>query len=155
MTTPPNPLPEELQAMPAAPAPAPLLSPVPEVQLEMPAQLPLPRPRKIPAWSGWDLLAIVVFTLLAIFVATLVALFVARSLPQYRNASFTDLAMNARVVIGAQTAAYPIVLLFIYLLVRSRSDEGFGESLKWHWPGNIAPAFVVAGVALAIVVEAL
>jgi hypothetical protein len=147
MSLPPNPLPEELQGISAVP--------LPDVPLEIPEQVLLPPAKRDPAWSGWDLLAIMVFTVVAILVCTLVALFVAHRLPQYRNASFTDLAMNARVVIGAQTAAYPIVLLFIFLLVRSRSDQGFGEALRWHWPGNLAPAFVVAGVVLAIVVEGL
>lgn len=114
-----------------------------------------PPEQRFPAWSGWDVAAIVVFALIAIFVFTLAALFVARTLPQYHNASFTELAMNARVVIGAQTVAYPIVLLFIFLMVRTRSDQPFRAAIHWSWPGNSAPAFVMAGIVLAIVVEGL
>jgi hypothetical protein len=128
---------------------------VPEAQLEAPTEVVLPPEKRFPAWSGWDLFWMVIFTLVSIFVCTMVALFVAHSLPQLRNASFTDLAMNAEVVIGAQTAAYPIVLLFIFFLVRSRSEEGFGEAIRWHWPRSSAPAFVVGGIVLAIAVQGL
>lgn len=96
-----------------------------------------------------------VFTLVAILVFTLAALFIARTFPQYRNASFTDLATSAAVVIGAQTAAYPVVLLFIFFLVRTRSKQPFGKAMQWNWPGMLAPAFVIGGVVLALVIESL
>ena len=80
-------------------------------------------PSPFPHGRCWDVAAIVVFSIAIIIVFTLIALFVARAFPQYRNATFTDLATDARVVIGAQAAAYPIILLFIFLLVRSRSNE--------------------------------
>ena len=101
------------------------------------------------------MLAILVFTLVAILVFTIAAMFVAHALPQYRNATFTDLATNAAVVIGAQTAAYPIVLLFIFLMVRTRSHQGFGKAIQWNWPGMLAPAFLIGGVVLALAVEGL
>jgi hypothetical protein len=100
-------------------------------------------------------LAIVLFSVVIIVVFTLVALFVARVFPQYRNASFSDLAMDARVVISAQAAAYPVILLFIFLLVRSRSNETFRHAIRWSWPGATAPAFIAAGVVLALVVDSL
>ncbi len=83
------------------------------------------------------------------------AMFVTHALPQYRNATFTDLATNAAVVIGAQTAAYPVVLLFIFLMVRTRSHQDFGRAIQWNWPGMLAPAFLVGGVILALAVEGL
>ena len=101
------------------------------------------------------MLAILVFTLVAILVFTIGAMFVAHALPQYRNATFTDLATNAAVVIGAQTAAYPIVLLFIFLMVRTRSRQGFGKAIQWNWPGMTAPAFLIGGVVLALAVEGM
>ncbi len=72
-----------------------------------------------------------------------------------RNASFSDLATDARVVIGAQAAAYPIILLFIFLLVRSRSNETFRQAIRWNWPGATAPAFIASGIVLALVVDSL
>jgi len=98
---------------------------------------------------------ILFFTLVAIVVFTLGAMFIAHSLPQYRSAAFAALATNAAVVIGAQTAAYPVVLLFIFLMVRTRSRQGFGKAIRWNWPGMLAPAFLIGGVILALVIESL
>jgi uncharacterized protein len=115
---------------------------------------PVPR-KRFPAWSGWDVVAILVFTLVSIFVFTMIALFVARRLPEYRNMSFNDLATNAIIVVGAQAAAYPVVLLFIFMMVRTRAKERFGEAIQWRWPGVSAPAFILGGGILAIVIESL
>lgn len=147
MSLPSNPLPDPLES-PAPPLPdGSVLEPVPV------AAAPLEKP--FPAWRFWDVLAILVFTLVVILVFTVGALFIARTLPQYRNAPFTELATNAIVVIGAQTAAYPIVLLFIFVLVRTRSRQPFAKAIQWHWPGRLSAAFVIGGVVLALVVENL
>lgn len=108
-----------------------------------------------PAWKVWDVAAIVVFSIAIIIAFTIIALFVARAFPQYRNASFTDLATDARVVIGAQAAAYPIILLFIFFTVRSRSHISFRQAIRWNWPGATAPAFVASGIILALIVDSL
>ncbi len=114
-----------------------------------------PPQKKFPSWSGWDVLAILVFTLVAILVLTLIALFIAHSFPAYRNAPFTDLVMNAKIVIAAQAAAYPVVLLFIFRLVRPRSHQQFGSAIQWHWPGSSAAVYIAGGMVLAVVVEGL
>ena len=84
-----------------------------------------------------------------------VRLFIAHASPKYHDATFTDLTTNAAVVIGAQAAAYPVVLLFIFFLVRTRSRQRFAEAIQWNWPGMLAPGFVIGGVVLALVVEGL
>jgi membrane protease YdiL (CAAX protease family) len=115
----------------------------------------VPAKKSFPAWSGWNVLAIAGFTGVIILVFTLIALFVVRALPEYRNAPLAELATNAKVVIGAQAAAYPVVLLFIFLLVRTKSDEPFGQAVQWNWPGITAPAFLAGGMILALVVDGL
>jgi len=115
----------------------------------------VPAKKSFPAWSGWNVLAIAFFTGVTILVFTLIALFAARALPEYRNVPIAELATNAKVVIGAQAAAYPVVLLFIFLLVRTKADEPFGEAVQWNWPGVTAPAFLAGGVILALVVDGL
>ena len=147
MSLPSNPLPDPVESTPPPLAENPVFEPVPAP--EAPVEKPFP------AWKFWDVLAILIFTLVAILVFTVGALFIARSLPQYRNAPFTELATNAVVVIGAQTAAYPIVLLFIFVLVRSRSRQAFGKAIQWHWPGLIGAGYLMGGVVLAIVIESL
>ncbi|HKD86245.1 MAG TPA: CPBP family intramembrane glutamic endopeptidase [Terriglobales bacterium] len=147
MSLPPNPSPDPFESTPPQLQDSPVLESVPVVAA------PLEKP--FPAWKFRDVVAILVFTLVAILVFTVGALFVAHSLPQYRNAPFTELATNAIIVIGAQTAAYPLVLLFIFVLVRSRSRQSFGRAIQWQWPGTLSVVFVIGGVVLALVVESL
>ncbi|MGA2903549.1 MAG: CPBP family glutamic-type intramembrane protease [Candidatus Korobacteraceae bacterium] len=149
MPLPSNPLPEYVEGRPS-PASATDEAVGTSVQVFSP-----PPEKPFPTWSAWDVLAILFFTLVAIVIFTLAALFIAHSLPQYHNAAFTALATNAAVVIGAQTAAYPVVLLFIFLMVRTRSRQSFGKAICWNWPGVLAPAFLIGGVILALVIESL
>jgi membrane protease YdiL (CAAX protease family) len=147
MSSPPNAFPDPVESTPA---------PLSEESFAGPVEiLAAPAPKRFPSWTGWDVVAILVFTLVAILVFTLAALFIARTLPQYHNATFTDLATSAAVVIGAQTAAYPVVLLFIFILVRTRSGERFGEAIRWNWPGLLGPAFIIGGVVLALLIQGL
>ena len=96
-----------------------------------------------------------VFTGVLLFGVSLAAFFVAHMLPAYRHIPMTDLASNARVVIGTQVAAYPIVFLFMFVVVRSRAQRPFGEAIHWNWPGISAPGFFVMGIILAVLVDGL
>lgn len=115
---------------------------------------PLLAPR-FPAWSWWDVLAVLGFTLFTVFLFSMAALFIARHIPQLRRMPLADLATDARIVVGAQAAAYPLVLVFIFILVRSKTRERFAQAIRWNWPAVTAPAFFVGGTVLAIVVESL
>lgn len=148
MSMPPESLPENIAAAEPLPSVDPAFAPPIE-------SVPVPAKKSFPAWSGWNVLAIAFFTGVTILVFTLIALFAVRALPEYRNVPIADLATNAKVVIGAQAAAYPVVLLFIFLLVRTKSDEPFGKAVQWNWPGVTAPAFLAGGVILALVVDGL
>jgi len=147
MSSPPNTFPDPIESAPPALSNEAFAGPVEVVGP--------PPPKPFPSWSAWDLVKVLIFTGVAILVFTLAALFIAHAFPQYHDASFTDLATSAAVVIGAQTAAYPVVLLFIFFLVRTRSRQPFAEAIQWKWPAGLAPAFVIGGVVLALVVEGL
>lgn len=99
------------------------------------------------------MLAVLAFTLVVVFTFSVAALFIARSMPAYRQVPLTDLATNARIVVGAQAAAYPLVLLFMFVLVRSRTHERFRQAIRWNWPGGSAPGFFVMGIVVAVVVD--
>src|ERR1017187_7523519 len=58
--------------------------------------------RPFPAWSGWDVIAVLLVTAIVVFGFSIAALFIARATSQYRNTPIAELATNARVVIGAQ-----------------------------------------------------
>ncbi|MGA3316866.1 MAG: CPBP family intramembrane glutamic endopeptidase [Candidatus Korobacteraceae bacterium] len=111
--------------------------------------------RSFPAWSAWDVLAVLAITAVVVFGFSLAALFIARATPGYRHTPITELATNAFVVVGAQAAAYPIVLLFMFVLVRSRTHERFGKAIHWNWPGVSAPGFFAMGTIVAIAIDGL
>ena len=153
MSLPLNPLPEPSDSLPE---PSPIASPDFGI-VSAPVQLspleslpPIPREPRFPAWSWWDTLAVLGFTIFAVFLFSIVALAIARHFPAYRQMPLTDLATDARIVVGSQAAAYPLVLVFIYMLVRSRSRQRFRDAIHWNWPGITAPAFFVGGALLAV-----
>ncbi|MGC2108755.1 MAG: type II CAAX endopeptidase family protein [Candidatus Korobacteraceae bacterium] len=153
MSLPLNPPPDSEGLLQPAPSE---LEPIPETTGEA---VPLPPAPRFPAWKGWDILAVLLFTVVCIFLFSLIALFVAKASPAYRNMSFTDaaskLSTNAQILVSAQGAAYLFVLLFIFMLVRTRSREPFAQAIRWNWPGSWAPAFLLGGVVLALVVDGL
>jgi membrane protease YdiL (CAAX protease family) len=155
MSVPLNPLPEPRENLAE---PSSVVSEDVHIALEpvlSESALAAPAQPSFPAWSGWDVLAVLVFTAVAVFGFSLAALFIARAVPGYRQIPVSDLATNARVVIGAQAAAYPLVLLFMLVLVRSRTRERFGNAIHWNWPGISAPGFFVLGIILAVVIDGL
>ena len=145
-----NPLAAEV---PGADARADLPGSAPTAPLE-PLVAPPPQP-SFPAWSAWNVLAVFVFAWVAVMGFVVAALFIARTVPAYRHTPVAELATNARVLIGAQATAYPLVLLFIFVLVRSRTHERFGKAIHWNWPGISAARFFVLGIVLAVVIYGL
>jgi uncharacterized protein len=151
-----DPLPEPSDSLPLPIVSEDLSIPSDLVQItpmEPPSTLPA-KPR-FPPWSAWDVLAVLSFTVFAVFLFSVIALAIARRFPEYRRLPLADLATNARIVVGAQAAAYPIVLIFIFLLVRSKTHQRFRDAIHWNWPGITAPGFFVTGIILAVVVEGL
>jgi hypothetical protein len=110
---------------------------------------------RFPAWSGWDVVAVLAVTLLTVAAFSVLALAIARHFPAYKGIPVTELATDAKIVIGAQTAAYPLILVFMLVLVRSRSRERFSKAIHWNWPQVSALGFVAMGIILAIVTESL
>src|SRR5271169_3680268 len=137
MSLPSNPLPEPSDSLPE-------LAPIPSGPVQIAPLEPtiiLPGGRRFPSWSWWDCMAILGFTIFAVFVFSVIALAIAKTIPDYRRMPLADLATDARIVVGAQAAAYPIVLIFIFILVRSRTHERFRNAIRWNWPGISAPGF--------------
>jgi CAAX protease family protein len=111
-----------------------------------------PRP-VFPPWSGWDVGVVLAFTVTAILLFSSIALGIAHLLTRKEHVPVAELASSTIVTIGSQLAAYPAVILFMVMLVRNKSRDGFWRSIHWNWPGAGAPAFLIGGVALAFVVE--
>jgi membrane protease YdiL (CAAX protease family) len=145
MSLPPNPIPEELSG----------IVPATEVPFDAPVQVLVPPPEeRFPAWSGGEVLAIAVVTVFCVLLFMGIALFA--FFTGHRNLSLTELTGNAQVirnVLGAQAAAYLVVLMCIYVLVRSRARTSFTEGLQWNWPGWTALWFVFGGIGLALAID--
>jgi membrane protease YdiL (CAAX protease family) len=106
-----------------------------------------------PPWSGWDVLAVAGSTVAMVFLCSVLALGVAHLATANRNIPVRELATNPLVLISAQIVAYPIVILFMVMVVGSRSDEGFWKTIRWNWNGRNVAACVVGGAAIAGVVN--
>jgi len=120
-----------------------------------PTETPSATPQKpFPAWSGWDVLAVFGFSIATVFLFMVVAIIVAY-LVRGGGSPMSDVKPYIPVAIGAQAASYPVILLFIFFLVRSRSHAPFGKSISWNWPRLSAPLFVIGGVLLAFAVDKL
>jgi hypothetical protein len=150
MSLTPNSIPDPIEGVPSS---TPVIADYGTVAPLETAPVILEKP--FPAWSGWDVLAIFAFALVSIFVFVAVAVFAAHSLPAYRHLSFTDLKPYIPFAIAGQAAAYPVIFMFIFILVRTRAHERFGKAICWKWPGMAAPGFIVGGIILALVVDGL
>src|SRR5271167_4178365 len=120
MSSPSNPLPEPAEGLPDPSQLSPECVHIPSEPLSIGPVLAPPPPR-FPAWSWWDVLAILGFTLFAVFVLSMIALAIAHHVPALRRIPLADLATDARIVVGAQAAAYPLVLIFMFILARIRA----------------------------------
>jgi uncharacterized protein len=111
------------------------------------------RPDPFPPWSGWDVMAVLCFTLAAVFLFSSVALGVAHILTSKRHVSLGDLATNPIVVIGSQVAAYPVVIVFMIVLVRTKVRERFWTAIHWNWRRPATLRFLISGGIFAFAVE--
>jgi membrane protease YdiL (CAAX protease family) len=109
-------------------------------------------PERFPAWSWWDVLAVFVFTLVSVYGFSLLTILAARTVPAYQHVTLMTLASNPKLAVVAQAAAYPVVALFIYVLVRSRAHRTFSEAIQWRWPSS-ALSFIAFGVGLALAIQ--
>jgi len=117
------------------------------------ASRPLPRRNVFPPWSVWDVMLVLGFTVAAILLFSVAALVIAHIITSKNHMSVGDLATNPIVVIGSQLAAYPVVIVFMIALVRSKSDESFWRAIRWNWPGPATLGFLLSGIFFAVVVE--
>lgn len=129
----------------------------PSEQNVMTVEALLPRgshvPRPFPPWSFGDAMAVLGFTVVAILVFSAIALAIAHVSTLGHHMPLDELATNPLVVIGAQFAAYPLVIVFMIALVRIKSEEPFWQAIRWNWPGAASLGFVLAGIFFAFLVE--
>ena len=151
MSSPLNPVPERIDG----PSPLPAAT---DGGFGAPLQIIVspPEPR-FPAWSGWDVLAILVFTAFSVIVLIVVALLTTGVVAaRHGNMSMAELANNPAIVrafLGGQAVAYLLVLACMFLLVRTRARAPFGQGVQWNWPGSAGAMFFAGGIVLAVTVD--
>ncbi len=148
MSSPLNPLPDPVGQV--APAPESYAAPFQVVAA--------PPEKRFPAWTGWDVLAIAVFGVFCLMVFIVIAVLVIGFAGGHRNLSIDQFTHDAGIIrasLGGQAAAYLVVLLCMFFLVRSRAGVSFGQGVEWNWPSRSAVAFFLGGLVLALTVDGL
>jgi len=103
---------------------------------------------------GWNLLhvlgAVAAFVIAWAAFGTL-AMLAARLLPSRAHATVEQLSTDVFVMIPAEIAAYGVLLLVIFSLVREHTGEPVFQALQWRWP-EMAAKYIGMGAVLALTV---
>jgi membrane protease YdiL (CAAX protease family) len=107
-----------------------------------------------PAWTGWDVLRLLVLAIVALFGALFIVAFSARAW-LYPHAHLDKIISSPLVVVAGQSLAYLLIVAYMYVLVtRERRCPDFLAAIHWNWPSSIA-VYVVLGVALSLGLQGL
>jgi membrane protease YdiL (CAAX protease family) len=107
-----------------------------------------------PAWTGWDLVRLIVLIIVAIVFCFFAALLIAR-IWVYPHTALGEIARVPLVSVAGQSLAYLLILAYMYVLVtRERRRPDFLAAIHWNWPSNIA-VYVFAGFALSLALQAV
>ena len=97
-----------------------------------------------PAWSGWDVLAIVGLALVTIIVSQLAILVGAHYL-LYPRARLLDLAQRPILLLISQFVIDAAVVTYIFLLVEGKYHQTFWQAIRWNWPRNVWAMVALGG----------
>jgi uncharacterized protein len=129
-----------------------LVSEVPSTPSEPQPGSPIesaPVPPRDPAWSGWDVLRILLMAIVALFFAVLVLAVVVPG-ATFRERLNRLNAQPELLMIG-QMAAYLALIGYMYILVtRERRQPRFWDAIYWRWPASIA-IYLFIGVLMQAV----
>ena len=106
-----------------------------------------------PAWTGFDVIGIAVIFLIAMVVCWGVATVVASMLPAFQHTPAREIAKMPLVGIGAQTAAYVVVFLYMIRVLRQRSGEPAFIAIQWNSRLGTVVMGVFGGLVLATLIQ--
>ena len=137
----------QLSLWPPESAPPQPISPIPSQ----------PAPDLDPPWSLADVGAFVLFAVVSFFLANVVAVAVFLALRQQFSWGITLAEAFTRTpfVVLMQTGWEMLWLFFIYYVVTVKYRRSFWEAIKWLRGPHPATAYLIAGVALALVANFL
>jgi CAAX protease family protein len=121
--------------------------------LAEPSLQPEPAARENPAWTGWDVLQIVVLTIVSILAFVLVLAAAAQRL-LYRNVAFVDVLKYPLISVIAQLLSYLLVLGFMVAVLKRRPGRQFWSEVQWHWPPNWS-VYLLGGVVMSVGLQGL
>lgn len=114
--------------------------------------VPVRPPAEDPVWSGWEVLAIAIFTFAAVVFFLLASALVAQRV-FYRGQSFVEVAQrHPLLLILGQGLAYLAVFAFMVPLAKRGSGRTFWQSIRWNWPAKPF-VYLVGGVAMAMALQ--
>jgi uncharacterized protein len=90
--------------------------------------------------------------LLAVIVCGAFAMVIAHLVPSLRQLRPADLAIDPRVLLPAQLAAYLLVFAVLWRFFAHHLGIGFFPALSWRWPSHWA-RFLAAGALLGLTVQ--
>jgi uncharacterized protein len=101
-----------------------------------------------PAWSGWDVLRLLLMAFVAIVVSALAMLAVVPGATLKARALHLGTLPEYGIV--AQMLAWLLLLGYMYILVtKERGSPRFWKAIQWNWPTQIWP-FLFMGLAMQI-----
>ncbi len=106
-----------------------------------------------PAWTGFDVIGIAVIFLIAMIVCWGVATVLTSMLPGFQHIPGREIAKMPLVGIGAQTAAYLVVFLYIVRVLRQRSGEAAFVAIQWNSRLGTVIMGLVGGLVLATLIQ--
>lgn len=129
-----------------------LLASSPNSLPEVPAQIPASGPPlpEDPPWTGWDVLRITVVGIFVIALFGIASLWIASASGLFRGMAPAQLARDPLLIIPAQFAAYMVLVLFMYTVVRRGPGFRFLAALRWNWPQGTGIGFLALGSIVAI-----
>jgi hypothetical protein len=108
-----------------------------------------------PAWNGWDVLRLSIFSLVALFSLVFGAAPLLVRWLLYPHTAFGQIIQLPLVVLAGQSVAYLVVFAYMYVLVtREHGRPDFLAAIHWNWPSNVA-MYVLVGLLLSVALQLL
>jgi uncharacterized protein len=108
-----------------------------------------------PAWNGWDVLRLAIFSVVALLALVFGAAPLLVRWLLYPHMAFGRIIQRPLVVLAGQSVAYLVVLAYMYVLVtRERRRPDFLAAIHWNWPSNVV-VYVFGGLVLSVALQLL
>jgi membrane protease YdiL (CAAX protease family) len=108
-----------------------------------------------PVWTGWDVVKITIISIVSLVFFSLLVLMIATGLPMFKTTTLKDLSTDARLAVVSQILAYAATFWFVYRLIARHYAVSFGPGLHWRWPGSRWLGYLLGGVVVAMLIQAL